>query len=381
MFIGPSPPPYSGPEISMELFLESRLSNTYRIIFIKTNFRKTNQNKGKLDFSALLAIFSFFAKLLIALVRHRPVVAYYPITPTQLGWVGRDALCLLLCKLFGARSIIHLRGSHLKLNLQTFHPMVVRLVRLACRTVSLGIVQAECLRDQFDTLLSDDRVRVLYQAIDTKRYDRTTATPEDSLDVLFMGHLTQAKGYCDLLRCLPLVVQSVPNVRFLAAGTKRRGERGVFFNQRTGAPLNHEEPDALENDILDGPHHRNFEFLGVVTGQDKLDLMQRSAVFVLPSYSEGFSRAVLEAVSLGLPVVCTPVGAHAEVIRDGTNGFIVEPGDTQALAARITALLMDSSLRRSIGDTNYEYARKSFDIDIIATQFSQYIDQVIDETR
>jgi len=364
----------------MALFLDSNLNKKFNICFVKTNFRKTNQNKGKFDIVSLLGVPHFFLKLVFALIRHRPTVAYYPITPTQLGWVGRDALCLLLCRLFGARSIIHLRGSHLKLNLQTFHPAARWLVRLACRTVSLGIVQAECLRDQFDSLLSDDRVCVLYQAIDVARYDRTKTVPPDSKDVLFMGHLTHAKGYCDLLRCLPLVANTVPDVRFLAAGTKRRGERGVFFNQRTGAPLVHEEPDALENEILAGPHQRNFEFLGIVTGQDKLDLIQRCAVFVLPSYSEGFSRALLEAVSLGVPVVCTPVGAHAEVIEDGVNGLIVEPGDTEALADRITQILKDTALRRSIGDTNYEYARQRFDIDIIASQFSQYIVQVINET-
>lgn len=379
LFIGPKPPPYSGPELSMELFLQSKLKTKYEILFVKTNLRKSNKNKGKLDVNSLLSFPIFFTNLVSVLLWHRPPVAYYPVTPTQLGWVGRDALCILLCRLFRARTIIHMRGSHLNLNFGTFHPVVQRLVRFACRSVSIGIVQGERLRDQFSTLLPDSRIRVLYQAIDTAAYDTSDVGCGRSVDVLFMGHLTHAKGYCDLLRCIPAVADAVPDVRFVVAGTKRQGERGVFFNQLTGERLVYEEPEKLEEAICSGKYKQNYKYLGVVKDAEKLERMRQSAVFVLPSYSEGFSRALLEAMSLGLPIVCTPVGAHAEIIQDGRNGYVVDPGDTGMLAQRIIALLQDSELRRKMAQENYEYARRRFDIDRIADTFSTYIDQAIND--
>lgn len=379
LFIGPKPPPYSGPELSMELFLQSKLKTKYEILFVKTSLKRTNKSKGKLDIGSLFSILLFFAHLGSVLLRHRPPVAYYPVTPTQIGWVGRDALCLLLCRLFRARTIIHMRGSHLNLNFRTFHPLVQRLVRFACRSVSIGIVQGERLRDQFDTLLPDSRVRVLYQAIDTTAYDTRDFEHGGSVDVLFMGHLTQAKGYCDLLRCIPGVADAVPDVRFLVAGTKRQGERGVFFNQLTGERLIHEESETLEEAICSGKYEPNYTYLGVVSGAEKLARMRQSAIFVLPSYSEGFSRALLEAVSLGLPIVCTRVGAHAEIIQDGTNGYLVDPGDIATLTQRIIALLQDPELRRKMALANYEYARRGFDIDRIADTFSTYIDQAMND--
>lgn len=379
LFIGPKPPPYSGPELSMELFLQSKLKTKYEILFVKTNLRNSNKNKGKLDLSSLLSFPVFFASLGSMLLWHRPPVAYYPVTPTQLGWVGRDALCLLLCRLFRARTIIHMRGSHLNLNFRTFHPFVQRLIRFACRSVSIGIVQGERLRDQFATLLPDNRVRVLYQAIDTSAYDTGDFERRRSVDVLFMGHLTHAKGYCDLLRCIPGVAEAVPDVRFVVAGTKRQGERGVFFNQLTGERLIHEDPKKLEDAICSGKYKSNYTYLGVVRDAEKRRRMRQSAIFVLPSYSEGFSRALLEALSLGLPIVCTPVGAHTEIIQDGTNGYLVNPGDIATLTQRIIALLQDPELRCKMARTNYEYARREFDIDRIADTFSTYIDQAVND--
>ena len=58
LFIGPTPPPYSGPELSMQQFLESEMLNeTFDILFLKTNFRTDNTKKGKLDVSMFTNFF------------------------------------------------------------------------------------------------------------------------------------------------------------------------------------------------------------------------------------------------------------------------------------------------------------------------------------
>ena len=62
LFVGPTPPPYSGPELSMQQFLESEtLNEAFDISFLKTNFRSDNTKKGKLDFSMLSNFFVFFS--------------------------------------------------------------------------------------------------------------------------------------------------------------------------------------------------------------------------------------------------------------------------------------------------------------------------------
>ncbi len=377
LFIGPYPPPYSGPELGMKLFLESSLAKQFAIRFIKTNHRTDNAQKARLDLATAKAFFLFFSRLLYELMRHRPEAVYYPVTPTEMGWLGRDAPCLMLCHLFRARTIIHLRGGHLQLNLRTFTPLTRRLAAIACRRVSLALVQAERLRNQFDGLVPRDRVAVLDQAIDVHEYDNPDLGAYDPNQVLFLGNLTKAKGYCDLVRAIPLVAARLPGARFVFAGTLHRGERGVFFDQTSGTPLEYEDPFLLHEHIGRSEWQRNYSFVGIVRDGEKLGLLRNSALFVLPSYSEGFSRALLEAMAVGKPVVCTPVGAHPEVIEDGVNGLFVNPGDVEALAERIAYLLGNPSVRHRMAEANYRLVRRVYDIDIVAARLGAYIQDVI----
>jgi len=381
LFIGPYPPPYSGPELGMKLFLESRLKEVFDIKFLKTNFRKTNVNKGRIDHKSILAFFKFIGKLIFMLIKHKPKLAYYPITATQTGWLGRDIWCLSICRLFGVKTVIHLRGGHLKLNFRTFHPLVQYLVRRACRSVSLAIVQAECLRDQFRSLVPNDRVAVLYQAIEADEYDVNDIDNYDPNQILFLGHLSQAKGYCDLVRAIPLVAKEFHKVQFCFAGPIMNSERNVFFDQNSGALLKYEDPFVVHSNISDGPFKKNYSFLGIVSGQGKMELLRKTNIFVLPSYSEGFSRALLEAMSMGKPVVCTLVGAHKEIIKNGINGFLTEPGNIEQLAGSIISLLNDNDLRNKIGRFNYQYTRENFDIRIIAQRLELCFNEVITEHR
>ena len=376
LFIGPYPPPYAGPEIGMKLFLDSSLKDSFDVIFLNTNVRSDNVNKGRFDHHMVLAFFRFFSRLIYLIVRRRPRVAYYPVTATALGWVGRDIWCLLLCRLFGISTVIHLRGSHLKLNVRKFAPWARWLARLSCRKVSLALVQADCLRDQFDGWVPRNRVRVLYQAIDTKTYDNDELENFDQNQILFIGNMTKSKGYCDVVRSIPVVAERFPNIRFLFAGDLGSRERTVFYNQVTGEKLVYEQPSHLHDEIVSGPFKDNYEHLGVVSGSEKLRLIRDANIFVLPSYSEGFSRALLEAMSMGKPVICTPVGAHGEVVQDGLHGLLMAPGDVGKLAQNIIRLLEDADLRKKIALANYRYVRENFDIAKIARRMEQILKEV-----
>ncbi|MFL5965075.1 MAG: glycosyltransferase family 4 protein [Gaiellaceae bacterium] len=70
---------------------------------------------------------------------------------------------------------------------------------------------------------------------------------------------------------------------------------------------------------------------------------------VLPSGNEGTPVSVIEALAAGTPVVATRVGGVPDVVRDGEDGFLVDPGDTSALAERLTQLATDAPLRERVG--------------------------------
>ena len=379
LFVGPYPPPYSGPEMGMKLFLESSLKDHFKIYHLKTNVRKSNVNKGRFDYQMIAAFFIFVFKLINMIIRFHPEVVYYPITATQMGWVGRDLWCLMICRLFGVKVIIHLRASHFNLNFKKFNPIVKKAIKYACRHISLALVQANCLRDQFDGLIQKEKIGVLYNTVDTNEYDTENINEYSTTQILFMGHMTKAKGYCDLVRAIPLVAGKFKDIQFNFAGTLREGEKNVFFDQTNNNPIDYENPFNIHNDISASKYSENYKYLGVVSGKKKLDLLKKTNILVLPSYSEGFSRSILEAMSLGKPIICTPVGAHKDVISDGVNGYVVKTGDYKMISKKIIEILENPKQRKSFAETNYNYVRDKFHMDLIVQQMGQYIEQVIRE--
>lgn len=374
LFIGPLPPPYSGPELSMQQFLEAEVLNKqFDILFLKTNFRTDNTNKGKFDISMISNFFVFFFKLIKVLLRNKVKCLYYPITPTQVGWLGRDVWTILLSKLFKTRVIIHLRGSHFKLNFQHFHPITKRLISYSLKKVDTAIVQANYLKDQFIPFIPESKIHVLYQAVDINEFSENKDVEVEEGKVLVMGHMTKAKGYTDILKIIPDICQEFPTVKFYFAGNIRKGERGVFYNQFTGKKITYEDPFEAENKILNSVYKDNYKNLGIINGTVKLQHLQSTDIFLSASYSEGFSRSLLEAMSVGKPAVYTPVGAHREVFDDSVHGYTFIPGRLDEMKQALRTMLSDEDKRLDIGKTNRLNVVTNFSIENIIDNFKTII--------
>jgi glycosyltransferase involved in cell wall biosynthesis len=350
LFIGPLPPPYSGPELSTKQLLGSDLKSYYDIIFLNTNVRKDNSKKGKIDFNAFLSVITFNLKLFKILLFNKPDIAYHLVTPTEIGWLGRDIWFIFQCNFFGVKKVIHFRGSHLDINFKTFRPISKKLIKYACKSVDAAIVQSDCLRSQFNGLVNEDKVHVIPNTVDNlfKNLDRSklSKTPQ----VLFFGHLTKAKGYTDIVKVIPQVASKFPDVKFLFCGNIRRGEPGVKYNQITKERIVYEDPFDVESQIINSAFKKNYQNLGIVSGEDKLNLIKQSWLFILPSYSEGFSRSVLESMAAGLPILTTPVGANKDVIKNDYNGILINPGDLKSMEDNLIRLLDDQQLRKTLSE-------------------------------
>ena len=90
--------------------------------------------------------------------------------------------------------------------------------------------------------------------------------------------------------------------------------------------------ESLKNEVAEGGLSEKICLAGWRDHSDVLADLARTDVFILPTYDEGFPNALLEAMTLGLPAISTPVGGIPDSLKDGHNGFLVPPRDSGALA-------------------------------------------------
>ncbi len=110
--------------------------------------------------------------------------------------------------------------------------------------------------------------------------------------------------------------------------------------------------------------HAQLRFVPFETNPEMVGLYYQAAdVYLHPSRADTFPNVVLEALACGTPVVATAVGGIPEQIDDGVTGFLVPPGDSEAMAARVAQLLRDANMRRRLGENAADHARQRFSLD------------------
>jgi glycosyltransferase involved in cell wall biosynthesis len=121
--------------------------------------------------------------------------------------------------------------------------------------------------------------------------------------------------------------------------------------------------------------NRSVVFPGFV--DDIPGILALSDIAVLPSLKEAAGGAVLEAMAAGKPVVASRVGGIPESVVDGTTGFLVPPGDSEALSRSIIRLLDDPPLRQQFGKAGRERVEAKFSIEGMVQQYEALYQELL----
>lgn len=105
----------------------------------------------------------------------------------------------------------------------------------------------------------------------------------------------------------------------------------------------------------------NCRFLGPRPNEEIPELLCAADVLALPSRSEGTPVAILESFACGIPVVASRVGGIPDVVRDGYNGYLIEPGDVDALVDRLKRILEDTEKAQNMGMAGRELVAAHYD--------------------
>jgi glycosyltransferase involved in cell wall biosynthesis len=339
----------------------------YTVIHVSTGLHHSNATKGTVSLESLARLALSLVRVLRVLLRDRPDMVYLNLAQNTTGFL-RDALYILTARVLGNRVIAHFHGGNFDIFYQSAGAPMRWFIRGVLRRLTRLIVLAEAHRCQFEGLLPAERVRVLRNAVPRADYDAQPARQPlpAEVTILFLGKLSYAKGFVDLMTAAPLILVQVPGARFVFAGEWVPVQRNVQRDQ-WGRSLNRGGQAMVRQwEGLRQQYGERFHYAGVVAGSEKARLFQSADIFVAPSYAEGFGLVVLEAMGAGLPVVVTPVGALPEVLQPNVNALFVEPGDVQGIAEAVVALARQPDLRQRLGRANRALVEQAFTPEVMA---------------
>jgi len=232
-----------------------------------------------------------------------------------------------------------------------FHLRGNALSRWKYRQVDCFICASDAIRRM---LVADGvpepRALTVHEGVDVERAAAAPAAdlhgefwlPHHAPIVGNVAALVPHKGQKHLIEAAAIVVQKVPDARFVIAG---EGELRP----------------SLERQIKDR-HLEKHVFLAGFR-PDVLSVHKAFDIFVMSSVTEGLGTSLLDAMACGKPIVGTTAGGIPEVIVDGQTGLLVPPRDPEALARAIVALLTDERARQAMGAAGLARVRERFSVE------------------
>jgi N-acetyl-alpha-D-glucosaminyl L-malate synthase BshA len=237
-------------------------------------------------------------------------------------------------------------------------------------TTRFGIVESDAVTAVSDALRAttleqlgiDKPIEVIHNFIDPARFDpangrpgaRRWARPGEKV-VVHISNFRPLKRVGDVLETFRRVHREVPS-RLLMVGD--------------GPDRTMAERYCREHDLCDA-----ITFLGNVPVVEQT--LIGADLFILPSTTESFGLAVLEAMACGVPVVATRTGGLPEVVAEGETGFLAPVGDVEALAAAALKLLTDDGLARRFGEAGRARAIDCFSEDRVVSLYRGLYERVL----
>ncbi|WP_380174140.1 glycosyltransferase [Kineococcus sp. DHX-1] len=207
---------------------------------------------------------------------------------------------------------------------------------LAAKVESADLIAciSEYCRDRLQNLTTPehwDKMSIVRMGVDASRFAPAPREERDGpLRVLFVGRLVPEKGPDVLLQAVTALAAEGVEVELVVAG---------------GGAL----ADDLAQQRKASAATERIRLLGPVGQDDIRDWYAWADVFCLPSYAEGVPVVLMEALAMEVPVVTTRIAGIPELVEDGVNGFLVEPGRPVEVARALRTLADDAALRRRMG--------------------------------
>jgi glycosyltransferase involved in cell wall biosynthesis len=348
LLIGQLPPPVHGSNVMTERFMAALDANGFSREIVQKTFSSTMAQVGKASFNKILKVPDLYRRVEWAIRERRPDTCVYFIS-VGLSSLLIDCLMLRLLRKKEVPYVLYFHGKGYRAYDSAKYFPVRAVVRHALEGAFGGIVLGERLKYDISHCIPSERLYVLPNGIPPIENSPVRSSRKENgvVRILFLSNLIPAKGPMRFLEMAKRVRKKEPRVFFTMAGRHTTEEylcKLKYFTKNEGIE------DCVR---IPGP----------VYGKDKDRLLSETDILVFPTRKDVFGLVNIEAMQWGIPVVSSTVGAIPEIIRDGVNGFIVDPDDIEALADRVLRLVRDPGLRQCMGKAGRELYERNYSLE------------------
>lgn len=336
LIIAPSIDVKGGISTVVKGHLRSDLLKKYKIYRVSSH---KDGNKIKKLFTVLG---SMIATLYYMVSKHIDIVHIHGSDPTS---SLRKYFLFKLVEPFNCKVIYHFHGAVFQEAYLSKPLLWQKMINYLFQHVDMVI----CLSNEWGITIR----KLIPNVAETVIIENAVSLPEDSnqnikysdrsVHLLFLGLIGERKGVFDLLEVISRLKKSGYNIKLSVGGN---GEINKL---------------KQSIDLLNIKDMVNY--MGWVTAEHKEQLYLSSDIYILPSYGEGMPMSILEGMSYSLPIISTNVGGIPDLVMDYETGFLIEPGDLDALYKKIEILIKDSELRNHMGLNAREKIKNEYDLE------------------
>ncbi len=346
LFISPFPPPFGGIASWTKILFEKGLPAPYSTSVVDTRQLNSDDHSffGKLS-NGMRREFLIILKLLYNLIFRRPDILHLNSSISPIG-IYRDVFCVLISRIIGVRTVSHYHGNVGDFNTSGRYILSDNLLKLLMRLSSINIfTNAPSLNSaitRFGQKGGAEHNFVIPNYVSDKVWGYNhEVVKKKALTCIYTGNLSKAKGVDLIFE----IAKDMPDVRFHLIG-------------RVGSDV---------EGLLHCGTVPNLKVFGPMEQAEVYRYLEAADIFLFPSLTEGFPLSVTEAMSIGLPIVCTGVGSLPEMIDEGVGGYIVDVRDSGALKVSIQKLL-DLERRKRMGAYNRAKAMREYRFETVVQQ-------------
>ena len=364
LVVGQLPPPVHGSTVMGERFMRALKNNGFETKIVQKTFSKKNEEVGKASLLKLMRVPGHCYRLLKTIRRFKPNLCIYFVT-VGITALAVDALLIELLIRCRIPYVLYFHGKGYRKYALGSGKLKRFVVRKTLQRAAGGIVLGEGLKPDVSGYIPNERLFVLPNGIPDITIDVKEEHRNDGIvHVIFMSNLHQTKGPMEFLEMAKIVVDNTEQVRFTIAGSVVDEE----FYKRL---LNYKESEGLADYV---------EIPGPLFGKEKEALFMSADIFVFPTYKDTFPLVNLEAMQCGIPVISSNEGAIPDVIRDGVNGYIVDPKNVGQIAARVLELIQNPLLREVMGKAGRNLYKKHYSMDAYERNVKMAVNHFLSKT-